>query len=230
MGKFFDLDGPLLGGLTKIADIIILNILFLVCSLPVFTAGAAYTALYYVTLKMVKNEDCYTVKSFFKSFKLNFKQATVIWLILLLIGVVFFYDLKIVSGNMSYMMPLSDTMRNVLMIIMMSCMLIYSFTLVYVFPVLSRFDNSVKNTMKNALLMAVRHFPQTIAVIAVTFLPLVFMYFVPRAIIFVFVIFSLSAYINSYMFVKIFSKYMPEETITRDEDFEISVSDDENKQ
>ena len=78
MGRFFDIDGPFLGGLTKMADVFILNLLLILCSLPIFTFGAAYTALYYVTLKMVKDEECYIAKAFFKSFKQNFKQATII--------------------------------------------------------------------------------------------------------------------------------------------------------
>ena len=57
MGRFFDIDGPFLGGLTKMADVFILNLLLILCSLPIFTFGAAYTALYYVTLKMVKDEE-----------------------------------------------------------------------------------------------------------------------------------------------------------------------------
>lgn len=225
MGRIFDIDGPFMSGLTKIADVILLNLLFLLCSLPVFTLGAAYTAMYYVTLKMVKDEDCYTIKSFFKSFKQNFKQATAIWLILLIIGTILYYDIKIISGNVVGVVPLPETVTKVLFILMMSVSLIYTFTSVYVFPVLSRFDNSVKNTLKNALLMSIRHFPSTIVIILVTFLPLIFMYLVPRALILIFVIFGLSAYINSYLFVKIFSKYMPEVTITKDEEFEVKIEE-----
>lgn len=225
MGKFFDIDGSFMSGLTKVADVFILNLLLLLCSLPVFTFGAAYTAMYYVTLKMVKDEDCYTFKSFFKSFKQNFKQATAIWLILIIIGTILYYDIKIMSGDVSGVMPLPDTIAKVMSILMMSASLIYVFTLVYVFPVLSRFDNSVKNTLKNALLMSIRHFPSTILIILITFLPLIFMYLVPRALILIFVIFGLSAYINSYLFVKIFSKYMPEVNITKDEEFEVKIED-----
>ena len=88
MGRFFDLDSPLMSALNKLADLISLNILVIICSLPVFTIGASMTALHYVVLKMVRNEEGYIIKSFFKSFKQNFRQATIIWLILLvLIGV-----------------------------------------------------------------------------------------------------------------------------------------------
>ena len=71
----------------------LLNILFLVCSLPIFTIGASFTAMYYVTLKLAENEEGYIARGFLKSFKQNFKQATIIWLILLFFGIVLVLDL-----------------------------------------------------------------------------------------------------------------------------------------
>ena len=55
--------------MNKVADLCILNIICLVCCIPIVTAGASITAMYYVTLKMVRNEEAYIVRSFFKSFK-----------------------------------------------------------------------------------------------------------------------------------------------------------------
>ena len=84
MGKLFDLESPLLSGLNKMADLIYLNLLTFVCCIPIITIGASMTALNYVVLKMVRNEDSHLTRQFFKSFKQNFKQATIIWLIILL--------------------------------------------------------------------------------------------------------------------------------------------------
>ena len=229
MGNFLNIDGPFMSSLNKIADVLILNLLFVVCCLPVFTIGAAYTAMYYVTLKMVKDEDCYTFKSFFKSFKQNFKQATVIWLIMLLIGIIIVGDLKIMGGDYAQVIPTSGVVVKAMNVLLLSAILIYSFTLVYVFPVLSRFDNTVKNTLKNSLLMSIRHFPSTLAIIAITFIPIIFMYLVPKALILMFMVFGLSAYLNSCLFVKIFKNYMPETTITSDEDFSIVMDEEEAK-
>lgn len=225
MNRFFDVDGPIITGLTKMADIFILNLLLIVCSLPVFTFGAAYTAMYYVTLKMVKNEDCYTVKSFFKSFKLNFRQATAIWLIMLIIGLIMYTDLKVMNGQYANVMSVPENVVKGMTILIMATAILYTFVLIYVFPVLSRFDNSIKNTMKNALIMSIKHLPATIAIVLITFIPIIFMYFVPRALILIFVIFGLCAYCNSYLFVKIFSKYMPEENIVSDEEFKVNTED-----
>lgn len=221
MNRFFNIDGPFIVGLTKLADIFILNILLVLCSLPIFTFGAAYTALYYVTLKMVKDEDCYTVKSFFKSFKLNFKQGTGIWLLMLIIGIVIYLDFKVMSGDYAGIVNVSDNMAKIMSIMIMAASVLYLFAFSYVFPVLARFDNSVKNTLKNALFMAIRHLPSTIAIILINIVPLALMYLVPQAIIMVFFVFGLCAYCNSFFFVKIFKLYMPDEDITKDEDFEV---------
>ena len=83
LSGFFNYDNPVWRFIGKFGDLIILNVLWFVCSIPIFTIGASTTAVYYVTLKLARNDDGYTIRSFFKSFKENFKQATIIWLILL---------------------------------------------------------------------------------------------------------------------------------------------------
>ena len=87
----FNYDNPVWRFIGKLGDLIILNILWIVCSIPVFTAGASTTAVYYVTLKLVRDEDDSTIRSFFRSFKSNFKQAALAALILT--GVVLFLGL-----------------------------------------------------------------------------------------------------------------------------------------
>lgn len=98
MSNFFNMDNGLFRALGKLADLMLLNILFLVCSLPIFTIGASFTAMYYVTLKLAENEEGYIARGFLKSFKQNFKQATIIWLILLFFGIVLVLDLLILQG------------------------------------------------------------------------------------------------------------------------------------
>ena len=85
---FFNYDNPVWRFIGKLGDLILLNILWIVCSIPVFTIGASTTAVYYVTLKLVRDEGDSTIRSFFHSFKGNFRQATAIWMILLAAGIV----------------------------------------------------------------------------------------------------------------------------------------------
>ena len=67
--RIFDLDSPLMRVLTKMADLMLLNLLALICCIPIITVGASLTALHYVALKIVRNEEGYIIRTFFKSFK-----------------------------------------------------------------------------------------------------------------------------------------------------------------
>ena len=98
MGRFFNLDSPVMVALTKMADLIIVNLLAFFCCLPIITVGASMTALHYVVLKIVRDEECYIVKSFFKSFKENFKQATGIWLIEVVLIIIFAADFWVIRN------------------------------------------------------------------------------------------------------------------------------------
>ncbi len=209
MRGFFNFDGPLFTFMSKVADLFWLNLLFIVCSLPIVTIGASATAMYYVTLKMVRNEEGYITKDFFKSFKLNFKQATAIWLIALAIIFVLYIDYKIMVATTDAGMMANPTVRTIILVAMLVLAIFFAFTLRYVFPILSRFDNTVKNTIRNSFFISIRHIPYTLLMFVMDILPLVLLYFFPRTLIMILIIFSLVAYGSSFFFVKIFEKYMP---------------------
>ena len=84
--RFNITDNVIVRALNKICDMVCLNVLWLICCIPIITIGASTTALYTIMLKMVKNEEGYIFRGFFKAFKSNFKQSTIIWIILLLLG------------------------------------------------------------------------------------------------------------------------------------------------
>ena len=194
----------------KVADLFILNILCLICCIPIVTAGASITAMFYVTMKMVKNEESYIIKSFFKSFKQNFKQATIINLIMLLIGVVLYVDLNVSKA-------MQGGAGQIFQIIFMAFVLIYFILFLYVYPVLARFYNTIKNTIKNALFMAIRHFPYTVVMVIIAVCPLLLLlvksYQIQSTLFVLFLLmgFALIAYCNSYFLAKIFDIYMPKE-------------------
>ena len=95
MQRFFSMDNGLFRALNRISDLMILNLIFILCCIPVVTIGPALTGLYYVALKIASNEEGYIVRGFFKSFKQNFRQGLIIWLILLAAGCVFGVDIFI---------------------------------------------------------------------------------------------------------------------------------------
>jgi uncharacterized membrane protein YesL len=226
MGKLFNLDSPFVQFMGRVADLMWLNILFIICCIPVITVGASITAMYYVTLKMVRNEESYITKGFFKSFKLNFRQATIIWLIMLLAGGLFAFDYAIMSGRMGIDVG-GNNFATVMQVLLIAVSVFYIFTATFVFPILSKFDNSVKNTIKNAFIMSIRHFPATLACIAIGIvIALLIIYFPIMTMLSFFLLFSLAAYANSFIFVRVFDKYIPKEETVSDEEEKETVSAD----
>lgn len=227
MDRIFNPEGPLFSSLGRLADLFWLNILFIVCCLPVFTIGAATTAMYYVTLKMAKNEEGYITKSFFRAFKQNFKQATVIWLIALVVGAILVGDWMIVNGTLVSPDAIPDMPRKVLVVMILVVLLVYVFILRYVFPLLSKFDNTVRNTVKNALLISIRHLPYTVVLLAIPVAVVAAGYFVNAIGVLTIIIgFASIAYVSSKIFVKIFENYIPDEEAESVVTAEESVSEE----
>ncbi len=228
MGKFFNLDSPFVQFMNRVADLMWLNILFLLCCIPVVTVGASVTAMYYVTLKMVRNEESYITKLFFKSFKQNFLQATVIWIIFITAGFLLFVDYRILSGQMGLNID-NGTVRTVMQVLLIAVFIFYVFTITFVFPLLSKFDNTIKNTIKNAFIMSIRHFPATLGSIALLIIVFLLIYYIPIMSMFAFILlFSVSAYVSSLMFVRVFDNYIPktEETQEKDNENDMQVNEE----
>ncbi len=220
MGKFFNLDSPFVQFMNRVADLMWLNILFLLCCIPVVTVGASVTAMYYVTLKMVRNEESYITKLFFKSFKQNFLQATAIWIIFITAGFLLFVDYRILSGQMGLNID-NGSVRTVMQVLLIAVFIFYVFTITFVFPLLSKFDNTIKNTIKNAFIMSIRHFPATLGSIALLIIVFLLIYYIPIMSMFAFILlFSVSAYVSSLIFVRVFDNYIPKTEETQDEDNE----------
>lgn len=198
--KFFDLDSPLMQVLNKVADLLWLNILTLICCIPIVTAGASLTAMNYMALKIVRNEECYITKGFFKSFKQNFRQATAIWLLFLLAVLVLAGDFYIVKNS-------GIEFNIVIKVVIGIVALILTFTWMFVFPVLAKFDNTVIRTIKNAFVMSILQFPKTLLMIVIYALPIVIGILVPQAFPICF-LFGLSApaYVSALLYNKFFEK------------------------
>ena len=210
MNRLFSMDNKFFVFMGKVADLCILNLICLVCCIPIVTAGASLTALYYVTLKMVRNEEAYIFRSFFKSFRQNFKQATIIHLIMLVAAALLFLDTNIVKA-------MGEPASSIMSVIFAVFTLLYAMILLYLYPILSKFYNSVKNTFRNAVLMSIRHLPYTILMLIICILPLLIFFVtslqIQMTLILLFIMFGFAviAYCNSFFLVKIFDKYIPEE-------------------
>ena len=202
MGRIFDMNNTFFRFMSKVADLCILNIICVICCIPVITAGASITAMYYVTLKMVRNEDAYIVRSFFKSFKQNFKQGFLIELIIGVVAALLIADIRI-----CYMWAKADggVPIRLLMFAAIGLLLVLSAVALYAFPMLSKFENTVIGILKNALLLCMHHLPQTLIMLFITYGLIVFSINYFTAFI---VTIPLILYIDSYVLSRIFLIYV----------------------
>lgn len=164
MSGLLNLDGPVMQFITKMVYSVYLNFLWLVCCLPVFTIGASTAALYYVSLKIVKNEEGNLTKAFFHSFKENFRQGTTVWLILFGLGAVLGVD-----GYVLYHMRFENVFWALLTAVFIVAAVGYGIVLLYIFPLLARFSNTTKAMFKNSLMIGMRFLLCTALMAAIYF-------------------------------------------------------------
>lgn len=199
--KFFDIDGPLMQLLTKIADLMILNFLTILCCLPIVTAGAAITALHYQVIKMIRNEDTYVVRGYFKAFKENLKQATIVWLLLIVAVVFIIFDYMVIGlseeGGIAYWYG----------VVIGAFAIFIAFTAAMVFPIMAKFSNTTIRTIKNAMAISVLKFPRTILMLIMYAIPILIVMFVfPLIPVVLMFGFSAPAYGSAALYNKFFLK------------------------
>lgn len=217
MGRLFEMDSPIMRFLSRVADLLMLNLLMIVCCMPVITIGAAFTAMHYVLLKMVRGEEGYLFRGFFKSFKQNFKQATLIWIVMLAVIVIYVCDLVIINySGVEFPKAVVIAVAAVGFVVFLIGM--------YVFPVLARFDNTIKNTIRNAAILMFANLPKTLLTVVVYALPLVIGYFSTYSLIFIFMFgITVPAYAAACLYSDIFKRFEPENELTSDLDFSIDA-------
>lgn len=204
----FNIEGRFFGVLSRLGDLVILNILFLVCCIPVVTVGASVSALYTITRKMTEDKEGYIFNSFFKAFKENFRQSTIMWLILLVCALVISADLYICSNFMKE--GLVQTFAKSFMLL---ALLLVFFMILYTLTLQCTFENTVWNTLKNALLISLGHAPWSILMIVLALSPFIALlyfgeYFGTELFVMLLIWFSGMAYINSFILNRIYKKYM----------------------
>lgn len=179
MSNLLNLDGPVMQLINKIVYSVYLNILWFICCIPIVTIGASTTALFYVTLKIVKNEEGNITKAFFRSFKENLKQSTLIWMILLIFGIILGVD-----GYVVYHMRFENAFWTLCAAFLIIAAAAYAIVLMYIFPLLARFDNTISAMLKNALFMGIRFLLCTISMAIIYFIMLLIVvrFFTPAVI------------------------------------------------
>lgn len=200
MNHLFGPDNPVMSWLNVLIDTFVLGLLWFVCSIPIVTIGASTTALCYAYQKAIHEKESYATKAFFDSFKLNFKQATTLWLIIaaiLVLCALDYYAARTMVEDMAFMsVPI--------VIVSAICVSVLMWSL-YVFPYLARFEDTTKVIAKNCALIMIANFKSTIVLVvlfaaAVLFFPLILCVSASMYIVFA-----------NKIYEKVFSKYIKEE-------------------
>ncbi len=193
-GGLLSPDSPLMSGLARLTVILVVGFLWTLTSLPIITVGASSSAVYYVFLKTLRGEEGSYWKDYFRAFCRDFKQATIVWLLLLAVGCVFAFSAY-------YYQQLNANAPQWLSLVFGALLVMLLSVLIYIFPLISRFSNTLRNIFLMAVMLPVKNLKWTVAlVLMAAAVALICFYFTPL----IFFGYGLFAYVASLIFVKIF--------------------------
>ena len=206
LNSIFSLDNSVMRFFSRVYDLAVLNIIFITCCIPVVTIGASITALYSITLKMVRNEEPHIIRGFLKAFKENLKQGSIIGIIATIITAFIIIDLRIISliGDYGF--------ATVVKILCYAVAIWGYIVFLYAFPILARFKSTVKEIFKNSFILSVINIKWTIIMLLfnIPYIAMLLYSGVTMMILFTILIligFSTLALAQGFIFRKIFDKY-----------------------
>lgn len=157
MAGFFSTDSKLYRFMSRLTDLFKLNFLWLIFSLPVITLGVSTIAAYTVALKMAEGEEGYIGRDFLKAFKANLKQGIPMSFITILCVWTVYLDFQIFRA--------AEENAFVFLIIGIIAAYVFTFSLLYVYPLLARYENTVLNSLKNSFNISMRYFPRSLLLV-----------------------------------------------------------------
>ncbi len=209
---FFSMDSPFFRFMAKVADFMILNVLFIICSIPIVTMGASFTAMYDVLTKMDTKKEVPAASGFIKAFKSNLKTSTKLWLIILGVAVFLLIDLYLV-GNV---VPMSINVQVTLFIVFLVMLFVWVMASGYILVLQARIENPIGRTIKMAFALTLVHLiPNSIFTGVISLVPIVLLFGFTQIFFAIFPVWifggiSVLAYLNSKIYMKILKKYVPE--------------------
>ena len=198
--RLFSLDSKFYRFMTMVGDCILLSLLWIVFSLPIVTCGAASSALYYAMHKVLHNMGGGTVKEFWRGFKMNLKQATLVWL--LNIALVTF-----VVGDLFLVYRGQGASGVVFKAFAVFAIVAVAWTLFW-FPYLARFEAKTGMVLKNSFILMTMNLGSSILLLAdfaAAAALIVFLYYIPLVPLFVPAVYAMCA---NLVVEKVFAKYM----------------------
>ncbi len=204
--NFLNTDNRFWQAVLKIINLIWLNLLFLICSLPIFTIGASTSALYYAVQKNIKNDLGNSTAQFFRGFRESFKQATIIWIVMFALCMLFSYDLVFFKNFGADGHPIFYGLHYIWYVVLFIEIVYY----LYLFPYIARFTNTTKNILLNASLLIVRHPVQLLKVLGFTAFAVFMVWFLPFLI---FIAPAVCVWQISFVLEKLYEHYMTPEDL-----------------
>jgi uncharacterized membrane protein YesL len=199
MDKIFNSENPVMRFLARLVDLALLNIITVVCCIPLITAGGALTAMNYVLLHLVREDETYVTRMFKKSFKDNFRQGIPEGLIVLLAAAVTAVDMWVLHGSES-------RMATMMMIVITIIGVMIFVTCVYMFALQSRYENTVGGTILNAVRLAIGNLPRSVAMAVIWLIWILILVYLHKAASTFFLIFGLTlpGYLCTMLYNKVF--------------------------
>ncbi len=201
MNLFFNIDSKILRALSKLGDIILVSLLWLLFSIPIFTIGPSTTALYYTCVKVIRYDRNYVWQSFWKSFKENFGNATILWLVMVTVYAILGINIWVTFHLFGKTAGL--LLRYVYVLMIMICVL----SGIYIFPVQSRFVMGKGQILKLSILMGMRHLPFSVGIVLIAAIAILVVYLVTP---FIIVMPAATTLFISVFMERVLKKYMPE--------------------
>lgn len=220
MEKFFNSDNSVMRALSKIFDMGVLTLIYLVFCIPIVTIGAATTSLYYVSAKVLRHNRSYVWREFWSSFKTNSVQSTIVWVITAIVTVLLIFNMQIVGATTDstkggYMVGAYLAILFILLCI--SC---------YVYPIISRFGTKLSQILRLSLYCAFRHFLHTLVMVAIlaATVALIYLGMITNVILIFIFAPGLAGFVYTFPMEHVMKKYMPKEEPKYTEDGEEIVA------
>lgn len=196
----FEPDSPLMELVNKITDILILNLLTLLTCLPIVTIGASLSAMNDILYQMMENQEGKVARDYFLSFRRNFKKGTLLWLLMLVIFAILAADAQMVIAN-------AASAPGWMVGLLLGAALVLILSAQYIFPLQAHFENTVRGTLKNSLIVMVMNLPRSLLMLLVNLTPLLaFAISYSATILLLFCGLTLPGYINCFLYRPIFRK------------------------
>ena len=184
----FNYDNIIFRMLSKIVDCVCLSLFFLVSCIPIITIGTAWSALYYTTQKVIKREEGYLRKEYWKIFKENLKQGIVLWLIALAVCVILLGDITIIRNliNVDKIVEFGN--------VFFAITFIFAILWInYIFVYFAKFHDKNIKILKNTLIIGISELPKTLLLAGVLIICWLLVYLIPLFLLVIPVIYTLLA-------------------------------------